>query len=151
RVLARAAGRLGALETEFHRSTSELTREIQNAVAELRSLSQSRARQLPGETPAWPLEEVTRLHSQLRDTPGVHVSEPRALTAPEPQTGPAAPAEPPNIATPTAVSPFSRLVAADSRNTRRLALIACASILLIFAGWFGWRLENQVRASAERL
>jgi len=147
----RAEARLAALESEFHRSTSELTREVQNAVAELRGLSQNRARQLPGEAAAWPLEDVTRLHSQLRDTQGVHVTEPRALTAPEPQTGPAAPADPPNIATPTAVSPFSRLVAADPPKARRLALIACAALLLIFAGWFGWRLENQVRASAERL
>jgi hypothetical protein len=145
----RAEARLAALETEFHRSTSELTREIQNAVAELRSLSQNKARQLPGETAAWPLEDVTRLHSQLRDTQGVHVTEPRALTvAFEPQPPPA---EPPNAATPTAVSPFSRLVAVDPPKTRRLALIAGAVLLLILAGAFAWRLESQVRASAEQL
>ena len=148
----RAEARLTALESEFHRSTSELTREVQNAVAELRSLSQNRARQLPGETPAWPLEDVTRLHSQLRDTQGVHVSEPRALpVAREPQTAPAAPAEPPSTAAPPAVSPFSPLVAADPPKTRRLALIAGAVLLLILAGAFAWRLESQIRASAERL
>jgi hypothetical protein len=145
----RAEARLAALESEFHRSTSELTREVQNAVAELRSLSQNKARQLPGETPAWPLEDVTRLHSQLRDTQGVHVTEPRVLqAAAEPQP---AVAEPPSTAAAAAASPFSRVVAVDPPNTRRLALIAGAVLLLIIAGGFAWRLESQVRASAEQL
>ena len=145
----RAEARLAALESEFHRSTSELTREVQNAVAELRSLSQNKARQLPGETPAWPLEDVTRLHSQLRDTQGVHVTEPRALSvAAEPQL---AVAEPPSTATAAAPSPFSRVVAVDGPKTRRLALIAGVVLLLIIAGGFAWRLESQVRASAEQL
>jgi hypothetical protein len=145
----RAEARLAALESEFHRNTSELTREIQNAVAELRSLSQNRARQLPGETPAWPLEDVTRLHSQLRDTQGVQVTEPRALTvAPAP---PAAPVEAPNAA-PPAASAFSALGAVEPPKTRRIALIAgAAALLLLAAGGFAWRLESQVRASAERL
>ena len=145
----RAEARLAALESEFHRSTSDLTREVQNAVAELRSLSQNKARQLPGETPAWPLEDVTRLHSQLRDTQGVHVTEPRALpVAAEPEP---AVAEPPTTATTAAASPFSRVAAVDPPKTRRLAVIAGVVLLLIIAGGFAWRLESQVRASAEQL
>ena len=148
----RAEARLAALESEFQRSTSELTREIQNAVAELRSAAQPRARQLAGETrmPAWPLEDVTRLHSQLRDTQGVHVAEPPAFSvAPTP---PAANVEPPNPAPSAAASPFSRFTAVESRKSRSVALIAsAAAIVLIAAGWFAWRLESQVRASAERL
>jgi hypothetical protein len=143
----RAEARLAALESEFHRNTSELTREIQNAVAELRGLSQNTARQLPGETPAWPLEDVTRLHSQLRETPGVHVTEPRALPAPEPIGAPA-----PNTVTPAAASPFSGFDAVAPPRARRLAaLIAGAALLLLVAGGFAWRLESQVRASAEQL
>ena len=146
----RAEARLAALESEFHRSTSELTREVQNAVAELRSLSQNRARQLPGEAPAWPLEDVTRLHSQLRDTQGVHVTEPRALPGVVESHAPAV--EPSNPAPPTGTSPFASGVAADPpRTRRRLAVIAGAALLLIIAGAFAWRLESQVRASAEQL
>jgi hypothetical protein len=145
----RAEARLAALESEFHRSTSELTREVQNAVAELRSLSQNKARQLPGETPAWPLEDVTRLHSQLRDTQGVHVTEPRALpVAAEPQTQVVRTTE---YRTAAAPSPLSGVVAVDPPQTRRLALIAGVVLLLIIAGGFAWRLESQVRASAEQL
>ena len=149
----RAEARLAALESEFQRSTSELTREIQNAVTELRSAAQTRARQLAGETqtPAWPLEDVTRLHTQLRDTQGVHVTEPRALTV-APSPSPPAPAEPPNPTPSAAGSPFSRFTAVESPKTRRVALIAGAAvILLLAAGWFAWRLESQVRASAAQL
>jgi len=146
----RAEARLAALESEFHRSTSELTREIQSAVAELRSLSQNRARQLPaGETPAWPLEDVTRLHSQLREPPGVHVTEPRALPmAPELTS---APAQPPNTAPPTATPPFSGFAAVAPARTRRLTIIAAAVLLLIVVAGFAWRVERQMRASAEQL
>ena len=154
----RAEARLSALEAEFQRSTSELTREIQNAVAELRGAAHTRARQLAGETqtPAWPLEDVTRLHSQLRDTHGVQVTEPRALTVgpnpPDAANPPAAPVEPPNPTPSTAGSPFSRFAAVESPKTRRVALIAAAAVvLLIAAGWFAWRLESQVRASAAQL
>jgi anti-sigma-K factor RskA len=161
----RAEARLAALESEFQRSTAELTHEIQNAVAELRSAAQTRARQLAGETqtPAWPLEDVTRLHSQLRDTQGVHVTEPRALSvAPSPPVDanppvapspPAAPHEPPNNTTPSPTgTPFSRFTTGDSAKSRRVALIAgAAAILLIAAAAFAWRLESQVRASSERL
>jgi hypothetical protein len=148
----RAEARLAALEAEFQRSTSELTREIHSAVAELRSAAQSSARQLGGETqpPAWPLEDVTRLHSQLRDAQGAQGTEPRALTvAPSP---PQAPVEPPSPTPTTAGTPYSRFTAAESPKTRRVALIASAAVvLLIAAGAFGWRLENQMRASAAQL
>jgi Anti-sigma-K factor rskA len=154
----RAEARLAALEAEFQRSTSELTREIHNAVTELRSATQTRARQLAGETQtpaAWPLEDVTRLHSQLRDIQGVQVTEPRALAAPNspvPPSPPSASVEPPNPTSAAAGSPFSRFTAVETAKTRRVALIASAAVvLLIGAGWFAWRLESQVRASAAQL
>ena len=151
----RAEARLAALESEFQRSTSELTREIHNAVAELRSATQTRTRQLAGDTqtPAWPLDDVTRLHSQLRDTQGVHVADPRALSAAT-NPPPAVVEPPPPNPTPAAAagSPFSRFGAVEPTKTRRVALIAAAVVvLLIAAGWFAWRLESQVRASAEQL
>jgi hypothetical protein len=147
----RAEARLAALESEFQRTTSELTREIHNAVAELRSATQTRARQLAGETqqPAWPLEDVTRLHSQLRDAQGVQITEPPALpAAPSP---PPAPVESPGPA-PSAPAPFSRFTAIESAKTRRVALIAGAAVLLLIAaGAFAWQLERQVRASTAQL
>ena len=147
----RAEARLAALESEFQRTTSELTREIHNAVTELRSATQTRARQLAGEAqqPAWPLDDVTRLHSQLRDAQGVQMTEPRALSVAA--SPPPEPVEPPNPA-PSVAAPFSRFTAVDSAKTRRVALIACAAVvLLIAAGGFAWQLESQVRTSAAQL
>ena len=147
----RAEARLAALESEFQRTTSELRREIHNAVTELRSATQTRARQLAGEAqqPAWPLDDVTRLHSQLRDAQGVQMTEPRALSVAA--SPPPEPVEPPNPA-PSLVAPFSRFTAVDSAKTRRVALIAGAAVvLLLAAGGFAWQLESQVRTSAAQL
>jgi hypothetical protein len=148
----RAEARIAALESEFHRSTSELTREIQTAVTELRSLAHVApgARQLTGPAASWPLEDVTRLHTQLREAQGVHVTEARAVgPAPDIETSnsqtpvpPASPIEPAFVAAAPASAP----------HTGRTALfVAAGVVLLIVAGAFAWRLENQVRASTERL
>jgi len=146
----RAEARIAALESEFHRSTSELTREIHTVVSELRTLTQagSAGRQLPGATPAWPLEDVTRLHSQLRDTQGVRVTEPRALPAAEPPAATVHPPSPP----PASEASYSPVVPVEPSRTRRTALIAgAAAVFLLSAAGFAWRLESQVRASAEQL
>jgi anti-sigma-K factor RskA len=147
----RAEARIAALESEFHRSTSALTREIQGVVSELRTLAQagSAGRQLPGgTTPAWPLEDVTRLHSQLRDTQGVHVKEPRALQAAE---SPNAAVQPPSPQ-PASEATYLPAVPVKPPRTRRTALIAgAAAVVLLAAAGFAWRLESQVRASAEQL
>jgi hypothetical protein len=148
----RAEARIAALESEFHRSTSELTREVQTVVSELRSLSHaaSGARQLPSHTPAWPLEDVTRLHSQLRDTQGVHVTEPRAVDAAVTAMAPIAP--PPHSAPPTVEPTYAPPPPAEPPQYRRTALLAGAAVVLLLgAGTFAWRLETQMRASTERL
>jgi len=153
----RTEARIAALESEFHRSTSALTREMQSVVSELRTLAQagSAGRQLPGSAaPAWPLEDVTRLHSQLRDTQGVHVTEPRALQAPEPpiaNESSAATVQPP-LPPPPGEAAYSAPVPVESPSNRRMAFMAAAAALvLLVAAGFAWRLESQVRASAEQV
>jgi len=150
----RTEARIAALESEFHRSTSALTREIQTVVSELRTLAQAggAGRQLPGAaTPAWPLEDVTRLHSQLRDTQGVHVTESRALPAAEVPTAAVQPPSP----QPAGEATYSPPVPVEPPRTRRTTLIAgaaaAAAVVLLAAAGFAWRLESQVRASAEQL
>jgi hypothetical protein len=148
----RAEARLAALESELHRSTSELTRQIQSVAAEIRVLAQAgpTARQLPIGTPSWPLEDVTRIHSQLRDTQGVHVTEPGTLTAST--EAPVAPAEAPNSMPSEPVRPFALIAAVQSLKTRRLALVGGVVVaLVIVTSAFAWRLERQVRSSAEQL
>ena len=146
----RAEARLAAIETDFHRSASELTREIQNVLAELRTRPSAGARQLPGETPSWPLDDVTRLHSQLRDTDG-SPSLVGALALPEGSAAlPDASVPPvPDTAVETEYVP----AAAEPPQRGRLARVAliAVAVLVIVAGGFVWRLERDVRASAERI
>jgi hypothetical protein len=66
----RAEARLAAMESALQRTTSELTAHVQTLLNEVRALTPA-SRQLPGETPSWPLQDVTRLHQQLRDNTAV--------------------------------------------------------------------------------
>jgi hypothetical protein len=63
--IERAEARLAALETELHRRMADLSRDVHSAVAELRQRVDTNA--LRGPANPWPLEEVTRLHNELRE------------------------------------------------------------------------------------
>ena len=64
--LERTEARFAALEADLHRRLNELARGLQAVVAELRGGAESRVPSLAGEAPAWPLEDVVRLHDDLR-------------------------------------------------------------------------------------
>jgi anti-sigma-K factor RskA len=146
----RAETRLAAIETDFQRNASELTREIRTVLAELRNLSPVTQRQL-AEPPSWPLDDVTRLHRQLRerqDTDGAAV---RALpeSSLRADARPAASAESAN----NVADDQPRVAASEAPGGGRLARAALAAgvVLLVAAGVFVWRLERDVRASAARV
>lgn len=63
--LERAEARLATLETDLHQRMAELQTELHAAVAELRPRNDPAAA-LPSAAP-WPLDEVTRLHHELRE------------------------------------------------------------------------------------
>ena len=65
RSFDRAESRLTALETDLQSRMTELTREMRTVVAELRARPDQRWA-LSGAAPAWPLDDVMRLHDQLR-------------------------------------------------------------------------------------
>lgn len=143
----RSEARLSAIEGDFHRTTSDLTREIHAALAELRSLSQAAPRQLPGEAPAWPLDDVTRLHQQLRETDSPSTPGRRAL--PGAQTNGAQSHE---VLTHT-VSDIPAASSPVATPNRRLAFagLVAAVVLVIAASAFIWKVEQDVRASAARV
>lgn len=131
----RAEARLAAMESALQRTTSELTMQVQTLLNEVRTLAPA-SRQLPGETPSWPLADVTRLHQQLRDGPASAPAGPRALpeaSAPQPQ--------------PTMFEPAA---ATQPRGGLSRAVLAGAVVLILAAGGLIWRLESDIRASAAR-
>lgn len=64
--LEETQGRFAALESDLHLRLNELARGLQAVVTELRAASEHRAPALAGGGPAWPLEDVVRLHDDLR-------------------------------------------------------------------------------------
>jgi hypothetical protein len=146
----RAEARLAAIETDFQRSASELTREIRTVLAELRNLSPLTQRQL-AEPPSWPLDDVTRLHRQLRETHDGDAAAVRAL--PESslvaEARQAASSESPNNVADD--QPSVAVSEGPGRGRLAWAALAAGVVLLVAAGVFVWRLERDVRASAARV
>jgi len=64
--IERAEARLALLERDLHRRMDELSHDVQTAVAELRHRLDPSA--LRGSPKPWQLDEVTRLHQELRDS-----------------------------------------------------------------------------------
>jgi len=152
----RAEGRLAALESDFHRTTSELTREMQVLLAEVRQLSASGPRQLTGETPSWPLEGVTRLHQQLRESsagpralPAAAIDTPSDAETAAPSGGvdsarpESAPAQIRSTASPVAAQP-------KQGSSSLGVIVAAVAIVVIVGGVFAWRLQRDVRAAAQQ-
>jgi hypothetical protein len=146
----RAEARLAAMESALQRTTSELTAQVQTLLHEIRALAPT-SRQLSGETPSWPLDDVTRLHQQLRDGSEAPAAQPLALPAAaagsvERRSPTFEPAE--NVAENTA--PVTASVGAIPRSLLRSPVLAAALVVLIAGGGLVWRLERDMRASAAR-
>jgi anti-sigma-K factor RskA len=145
----RAEARLAAMESTLQRTTSELTAQVQTLVNQMRTLTPA-SRQLAGETPAWPLEDVTRLHQQLRDTAGTDQAGPRLLSEGS------APQRPPSTFEPAdtvaeSTSPVVAAVPSTSRFGLPRPVLAVVLVLLVAGGGFVWRLERDMRSSAARV
>lgn len=149
----RADARLATIENDFQRTTRELTREVQTLLAEVRQLSATSSRQLAGDAPAWPLEGVTRLHRQLRES----TAEPLALPAAVVNTEEALPSELPPVVEIERTSPRLERAPVETvqeparRESRTRPVIAAGvAILVVAGGLFAWRLERDVSVAAER-
>jgi hypothetical protein len=119
----RAEARLISFENDFHRRLTEIARDLQSAVTEVRAPAEYRLPP-PDRAAPWTLEDVTRLHNQLRDSD-------------------AAPSE---NGSRTANSVSGGLPA----TWRRRLAFAGLGIALIATGGFGWHLQNEVQVAAGR-
>jgi hypothetical protein len=73
--IKRAEGRFGVLEEEFRREMSGLTRDVRQALADLRHDAA-----LPGPREPWSLENVVRLHNELRSDESTPAAAPMLAT-----------------------------------------------------------------------
>lgn len=142
----RAEARLASFEDDVHLILGEFGRDLQAAVKEMRARGEHQPVRLESAAP-WSLDEVTRLHSQLRDS--ADVAQPAGAVAPagEPIGIPA-----PNAPTPAHSPIFSDRSPGPDQSAAwrwRLAIVA-VGLIVIVAGGFGWYLQNQVRVAAGR-
>ena len=160
----RTERRLATLEGEFQLAVNELTRELRLAVAEIKSAQEQPATRFQGAAP-WPLDDVTRLHRELRD-PGdstleTHSSLPAAdLTAPSPPRHfpLRVPADTTHRRRQTDARPDVAGNGPPATDTmgqkskiRRLVAVLCLCAAGILAAALWWRMDRDVRIGAERL
>jgi hypothetical protein len=154
----RAEARFAAFETEVHLRLNELTRELTSAVAEMKARvdRQNASRDASAQ---WSLDEVTRLHGQLRDGARGTAQFPHTIET-SPVTGQ------------RELPPAAAAKAAEPRDSDRARLggqpvpydfsswhrgisakwlvAAGVGAVLLFAAVFGWRLQRQIDTAAER-
>ena len=136
----RAEARFASFESEVHLRLAELTRELQAALAEMK-LRLDRPPASRDQSAPWSLDDVTRLHGQLRDGTLVAGEFPRTIDHP-------------------ALTSIGELPAAASTtdSSARLggipakwaAAVVCLGIAVVVAAILGFRLQGQVKAATER-
>jgi hypothetical protein len=160
----RTERRLASLEGEFQLALNELTRELRLAVAEIKSAQEQPVTRLQGAAP-WPLDDVARLHRELRDSDDSTLetggSLPAAdLAAPSPPRHfplkiPADTAHPrlqtdvrPQVA---GDGPLATHTRGRKSAIRRLVAVLCLCVAGIVAAALWWRMYRDVQIGAERL
>ena len=152
--LDRAEARFASFENEVHMRLNELTMELQSALTEMKA----RLDRPPASRDAssqWSLDDVTRLHGQLRDGAIGTAEVPRTIEQP---TSP--PARQLLAARPE-LGESDRAARHASGRRRpsgtdsvagipvKWAVVGLAFVVLL-AAVFGWRMQSQIRAAAER-
>ena len=154
----RAEARFAAFETEVHLRLNELTRELTTAIAEMKARidRQAGARDSASQ---WSLDDVTRLHGQLRDgarTTGEfpHTIEHAPVTSQrELPPGDVVPSSerkaPEHVTLGGRPVPDNGVINGGAIPRKWLVAGAIAAVVLV-AGIFGWRLQSQIATANER-
>jgi len=126
----RAEARLDAVERQMHVRFGDLAREMREAMQELRTEPPGRLGAAPR---AWPLEEVVRLHGEMRAEADDRGS--RALAAPAPRETTRSDGDPDSapVAAPAPVAP-----------TRWRLAFAGLGLAILAIGGFLWQLREQM-------
>jgi hypothetical protein len=152
--LDRAEARFVSFENEVHLRLNELTMELQSALAEMKArLDRHPASR---ETSSqWSLDEVTRLHGQLRDGARGTAEVPRTIdhptTLPARQVLSARPETTDGERRAQRAKHASRLESlAAGIPVKWAAAVVVLAIGVLLAGVFGWRMQSQIKDAAER-
>lgn len=132
----RAEARFAAFEGDVHARLGELTRELQSALAEMR-MRLDRQQGARDPSSSWSLDDVTRLHGQLRDGKAAGDS-PRTIEHPSIRELPSGSMREPGAAKTGGIP------------TKWAAAVVFLGIVVVVAGILGWRLQGQVREATER-
>jgi hypothetical protein len=150
----RAEARFASFESEVHLRLSELTRELQAAVAEMKARLDRQPGMRPDPSSQWSLDEVTRLHGQLRD--GVRP----AGEFPHTIDHPPASAVPRELPEATVVGADNRprfrrdlnetepVVSAIPTKWAAAGVVVAAAVVLAII--FGWRMQRQITQATEQ-
>ena len=156
--LERAEARFVSFEREVHLRLNELTIELQSALADIRARLDRTTPQRDASS-QWSLDDVTRLHGQLRDgtrgggagvVPGTIDHPPADPVRPflPARTDADAAWRPPREKASHA-PPAGSLVAGIP--IKWAAAVAILALAVVTAAVFGWRMQSQIRAADERL
>jgi hypothetical protein len=139
----RAEARLASFEEDVHLILGEFGRDLQSVLAEMKALPGHQGRQEGA--PPWSLDDVTRLHGQLRESGD----------GAQPAGGVVRPADPPAaralLELPAATVAGAGVPTDEQPLPRkwRLAVVGLGLAAIITVG-FGWYLQNQVSVAAGR-
>ena len=154
--LDRAEARFVSFENEVHLRLNELTMELQSALAEMKARL-DRHPSSRDTASQWSLDEVTRLHGQLRDGAIGTVEVPRTID--QPTTPPARqllsvrpePGEGDRKARhPGASRRGSGTDSVAGIPVKWAAAVVVLGLGVLLAGAFGWRMQSQIKDAAER-
>ena len=144
---------LRELGSNLEQKLTDLTEQMQAVVSELRANGVIRGQSLQSAGPSWPLEDVVRLHNQLRDPANGNGHEgDNALATRAPLVLPEAPAE-----LLERLETLERSVSAnDTDNGRSIGTVWRVAVVLLalsigVAGVLVSRLQNQVNAATARV
>ncbi len=147
--LERAEARFASFESEVHLRLNELTMELQSALAEMRARLDRQG--APRDASAqWSLDDVTRLHGQLRDGSRGPGDFPRTID--HPSAGARQFLTAGADSDDAAASNAPRHASASNLlelPVRWVTAVAILGIVLLLTAIFAWRMQSQARAAAE--
>jgi hypothetical protein len=156
--LERAETRLATIQADLSDRMTQLSREVQATLAEIRG-GLPRAAQASASTTNWPLDQVMRLHDELRGTDGEerrtsHARDPQAIALlPESVESSTRRIDPVDRAVPTDKETVEE-IPDRAKHGRTLVWIAAVVVLivgLIVSAAFALRLQREFEAASAKI